>query len=58
MRYHDDTFVNKAFEEFLANVDVLGPLAFSRASNKLFSRKRKKQFSKLVADYENGEVKI
>jgi len=57
MRYHDDTFVDKAFKRYL-NADDIQPIAFAKVSRMLYSKERKQAFSKLVADYENGEVKI
>jgi len=49
--------VDKAFKRFL-NADEIKPIAFAKVSRMLYSKERKQAFSKLVADYENGEVKI
>lgn len=55
-KYHEDLFVNVAFNNYLDFRKNLGPVAYSAAADSLLEEEQRNELRILVSKYEVGEL--
>ena len=56
-KYHEDLFVNVAFNNYLDFRKNLGPVAYSAAADSLLEEEQRNELRVLVSKYKAGELK-